>query len=61
MSNQVKKEKLINGLKQQKKLLNENADLMADICPEFGQHINFYGAADITQSWINAVNDKVLK
>ena len=56
MSEKEKKQKLINGLKQQKKIMQDNAELLEAVCPEFGHQVELNNAADITQSWIDGIS-----
>jgi hypothetical protein len=56
MSEKEKKQKLINGLKQQKKIMRDNAELLEAVCPEFGHQVELSNAADITQSWIDGIS-----
>ncbi|MGV2871554.1 hypothetical protein [Colwellia sp. E150_009] len=56
MSKEEKKQKLINGLKQQKKLMRNNAELLEAVCPQFGHQVELSNAVDITQSWIDGIS-----
>ena len=58
MSKEEKKQKLIDGLKQQKKLMRDNAELVEAVCPELGYQLELQSAADITHSWLNEISKK---
>jgi len=46
---------LINGLHRQIELMEENAELLNKLYPDFGHHKELMGAAKITQNWLDNI------
>ncbi|MCH2057905.1 MAG: hypothetical protein MK214_15090 [Thalassotalea sp.] len=52
MTKEEKQAALQVGLEQQQKLMRNNAELMEELYPQKGRHIELNSAADITRAWI---------
>lgn len=50
------KSRLLAGLRKQVLLMNENAELLIKFKPDLGHHVELFGAAKITQTWIDGIN-----
>jgi len=47
---------LLAGLRKQVIIMNENAELLKKVNPELGHHVELFGAAKITQTWIDGID-----